>query len=325
LDQGVAVTGYRGPFTNDRVSDELEMCALDECSTVMVDLTVEAVLTTPTVTVQIATLYTNPAGMRCVRLHTLQLSVSSELSTNFRLADLDATVYWTASSGTALAAAQGIKSARSEVAKRTGEILSAYRTYCAKNPAPGQLILPEALKHLPACVLGLLKSSLLRPSTAITPQQRCHLLRCVVPFLPPGQLNALCYPLAIPLDQIDPESSVYGFPDPQSGQIRYPAPLRLLRSSLAPTGVTLFDDGLSLRIFFGGETVGRAAMAELITEPWAAPEVDIRACPWDAMPRESPWAQRVAAVVAARRSGDPGQFKLVRVSKVSAIASCCLC
>ena len=313
--QGVAVTGYRGAFCNDRVSDELEMCALDECSTLMVDLAVEGVLSGPTVTVQVATLYTTPLGQRCVRLHTLLLSVSSELSTNFRLADLDTTLYWTASSGAAVAVAQGIKHARGEVAKRTGEILSAYRTHCAKNPAPGQLILPEALKHLPACVLGLLKSALLRPSTVILPHQRCHLLRCVVPFTPPGQLMPLCYPLAIPLDQVEPDSPVYGFPDAQSGHVRHPAPLRLLRSSLAPSGVTLFDDGLALRLFFGPETVGRPAMAELITEPWAHPDVDVRACPWDAMPRDSPWAQRVAAIVAARRAADPGQFKQIRISK----------
>ncbi len=170
-------------------------------------------------------------------------------------------------------------------------------------------------------MLGFLKSSLLRPSTAITPHQRCHLLRCVVPHLPPGHLLAICYPLAIPLDQIEPDSPLYGFPDPQSGLIKHPPPLRLLRSSLAPGAVTLFDDGLSLRVFFGSETVGRAAMAELITEPWAAPEVDVRACPWDAMPRDSPWAQRVAAVVAARRAADPGQFKARRAAVCDGLSS----
>ena len=313
--KGVVATGYRGAFTNDRVSDELEMCALDETSTLVVNLAVEGTITSPNAVVQIATLYTTAQGQRCVRLHTLILTVATEISSIFRLADLDATVYWTASTGAALGASNGVKYARGEVAKRTGEMLAAYRQHCAKSPAPGQLILPEALKSLPAYVLGLLKSVLMRPSTSISPHQRCFFLRCLLPFTLPGPLLRVCYPKAIPLDEISSDSPVFGFPDPNSGMIRHPAPLRLLRSSLVPACVTLFDDGLSLRIFFGSETVGRPAMAELITEPWAQPEVDVRACPWDAMPRESEWAQRVAAVVASQRALDPAQFKNVRLCK----------
>jgi hypothetical protein len=137
-----------------------------------------------------------------------------------------------------LAVANGVKYARGEVAKRTGEILSAYRTYCAKSPglffvflcfflkkkkkkknfvfqAPGQLILPEALKHLPAYVLGLLKSPLLRPSsTSISPQQRCFFLRCVLPYSLVGHVLPICYPVALPLHQIDLNSFV---PEASSG------------------------------------------------------------------------------------------------------------
>ncbi len=34
------------------------------------------------------------------------------------------------------------------------QVLYTYRKYCASNPAPGQLILPEALKLLPLYTLG---------------------------------------------------------------------------------------------------------------------------------------------------------------------------
>ena len=64
-----------------------------------------------------------------------------------------------------------------------------------------------------------------------------------------------------------------------------PAPpsLRLLRSSLGSDRcVTLFDDGFTIRLFVGPDSVELAA--QLVGEAWAAPEVDLRACPWDALP-----------------------------------------
>ncbi len=132
--RGLNVVAYRGAFSNDRVSDELELCGLDETTTLCVDLGLEGTVTGTSATIQIATLYTTAAGVRVVRLHTLVLAVATELAPVFRLADVDATVYWTASTATATAAAHGVKYARGEVAKRTGEILAAYRTYCAKSP-----------------------------------------------------------------------------------------------------------------------------------------------------------------------------------------------
>jgi hypothetical protein len=127
--------------------------------------------------------------------------------------------------------------------------------------------LPEALKHLPAYVLGLLKSPLLRPSTSISPHLRCHYLRCVLPFMQIAHVLPLCYPLALPLHALDLSAQ----PDPSSGLLPLPPALRLLKSSLASEGATLFDDGLSLRIFFGAEAA--ALVAELASPPWAAPEV----------------------------------------------------
>jgi protein transport protein SEC24 len=312
--KGVNVVAYRGAFTNDRVSDELELCALDENSTLMLDLAIDSSISTPHAVIQVATLYTTSAGKRVVRLHTLQLNVSSELTTVFRMADLDSTVYWTASVGTNLAATQGVKHARGEIARRVGEILASYRQHCARNPTAGQLILPEALKLLPAYVLGLLKSSVLRPASGITPHQRCYMLKCLVPYMLIESLLQLCYPRGIPLHTIEPESPTFGFPNPETGNIMHPAPVRLLRSSLPANGVTLFDDGLCLRIFFGADTVNTPLMADLLSAPWAAPEVDIRSCPWDAIPKESAWAQRVNNIVAGKRQ-NASVFKMIYLSK----------
>ena len=37
------------------------------------------------------------------------------------------------------------------------DILAAYRKHCTSNPASGQLILPETLKHLPLYTLSMLR------------------------------------------------------------------------------------------------------------------------------------------------------------------------
>ncbi len=225
----------------------------------------------------------------------------------------------------------GVKHARGEVARRVGDMLASYRQNCARNPAPGQLILPEALKLLPAYVLGLLKSHMLRPSTTMGPHHRAQWLRCVVPFSAgPAHILALTYPFAIPLHDIPEDSPVFGFPN-EAGGVHHPRPVRLLKVACS-TGVTLFDDGQSLRIYFSCEP---ALMAQLISEPWAAPEVDIRSCPWGEIMRQriivvvylphfcadavaeartSPWAQRVSNVVAARRL-ECGVWKNVSLCK----------
>lgn len=297
--KGVTVSAYRGAFANDRVTDELEMAALDETSTLCLDLAIDGDVGNVCV-VQIALLYTMRNGQRAVRLHTLSLPVAQELPHVFRMADLDATLFWTASMGAQWAVANGVKHARGEVARRVGEMLAAYRQHCARNPAPGQLILPEALKLLPAYVLGFLKSQMLRPSTTIGPHHRCHYLRNLVPFSAgPAHIMAFCYPYAVPLHDVEDDSSVYGFPN-EWGGVNHPAPVRLLKAMAGPGVVMLFDDGLSLRVFFHCDA-GR--VAELLSEPWAAEGIDIRPLPWDAVAeaRTSPWAQRVSNIVQARR------------------------
>ncbi len=121
----------------------------------------------------------------------------------------------------------------------------------------------------------------------------------------PGNVLPLCYPVAVALETVDPDQG----PEPTSGLLPLPPTLRLLRSSIdSPDGATLVDDGLSVRIFFG---VSSSRCASLVSEPWAAPGVDLRACPWDAVPRaDEPWVRAVEALVAQRRLAAPAIFKV---------------
>ena len=54
--------------------------------------------------------------------------------------------------------ARTLEAARQDLIAQCVQILYVYRRFCASNPAPGQLILPETLKLLPLYTLGLLKN-----------------------------------------------------------------------------------------------------------------------------------------------------------------------
>ena len=111
--------------------------------------------------VQCALLYTAGDGTRRIRVHTLAVTVSSNLASIFRSADLDAVVNFCAKRAVTEAAAKGLEAVRQGLIATTVEILYVYRRFCATNPAAGQLILPESLKLLPLYVLGLLKNKVL--------------------------------------------------------------------------------------------------------------------------------------------------------------------
>ena len=299
-------------------NNNLKVASVDASNHFCVDLEVDAGANAIDVQrdmccIQVALLYTTYSGERAVRLHTLSLAYSADLSAVFRSAHLDAHVFWAASLTASLARSRGCKAARGDIARRISDILAAYRTYCARNPAPGQLILPEALKLLPAYVLGLLKSALLRPSAAIRVEWRAYLLSSLVPYQGLETLLHFCYPLAIALNACSERD---GFPN-DCGGVFHPAPLRLLRSSLGQQGaIVLLDAGLELRLYFGQGTTNSERMQELLSAPWAAENIDIRQCPWDLIPRSTPFAQRVSNIVASRRmDSERCVFKGIRISK----------
>lgn len=105
---------------------------------------------------QLAILYTTAQGEPRIRLHNLALPCTTDISSVFKMADLDAIVALQAKQTASQLQDQPLPFLATQVSSRAAHILAAYRKHCAANMSSGQLVLPDALKLLPlysSCIL----------------------------------------------------------------------------------------------------------------------------------------------------------------------------
>lgn len=140
---------------------------------------------------QVAMVYTTPGGIRRVRVHSIQLLVTSSLNQVFKHADVDALVNISLRQVVAMSHKSSIISSRDSIRKAIIEILHVYRKRCASSTSSGQLILPEALKLLPLYTLGLLKHSVMADFTSV--DERMFLFS-FVDFIPLSVSISFCAP-----------------------------------------------------------------------------------------------------------------------------------
>lgn len=117
---------------------------------------------------QVAVLHTDLQGQRKLRIHNLQVRLTESIDAVFKAADVETVGnFWYKRSCHDLISREGqavrkLQDVRNSLTTKTINTLSGYRRFCAKNPNPGQLILPESLKLLPLYVLGMFKTKILR-------------------------------------------------------------------------------------------------------------------------------------------------------------------
>jgi hypothetical protein len=127
------------------------------------------------------------------------------------------------------------------------ESLYVYRKFCASATSAGQLILPEPLKLLPLCTLGLVKHPLFQDGLAA--DERAFLFSFVnsmpcyvsVAFVCPRLFNLTSFD--------DPTACV---PD-DSGRVYLPVPLTLSSESVSSNGLYLLDDGRYMYLYIGSD------------------------------------------------------------------------
>ncbi|KAL6760997.1 hypothetical protein V8C86DRAFT_991602 [Haematococcus lacustris] len=182
---------------------------------------------------QAALLYTSPDGVRRIRIHTLALPVTDNISTVFKGADLDTyTCHLTRRLAGAL---QGmtLAAARESITSAVVSSLHAYRKYCASNSSAVQLILPEGLKLLPLYALALLKGPALKDGAK--PDDRA-MWACSMMSLPAARITPLLYPRVISFNQVLAQGGV----EAMGG---LPEGLVASAESLQAGGVYLLDNG----------------------------------------------------------------------------------
>jgi len=199
--------------------------------------------------IQCALLYTASDGSRRIRVHTISAPITNNISAIFKSADLDTLINVTSKQSVTHCLTHSVESARQSLVYACVQMLYIYRKFCATNPAPGQLILPESLKLLPLYTLAMMKSKVLTADNGIVKtDERMYLMDRIL-SLSCADTTAFTYPRMIPLHSLGPEHGVVM----ANGEVAVPGSVSLSCEKLEAQGAYLVENGESMVVWVGRE------------------------------------------------------------------------
>lgn len=239
--------------------------------------------------VQCAILFTDCAGRRRIRVHTLFASKTSVLQDIFRHADVDALTSFLSKKAASAVLVGGttFSKACDALTEETAQTLYVYRKHCTTESSSGQLILPEALKVLPVMVLGLIKSTAFRKSSisvqsgdAVTADERAASLSFLISATA-ANVATMCYPrmyeiqdlpkeAGVPLRPaanpvVSSESAVGKDGNASKEPIAMPNTVPLSSESLMEDRILLIENGMQMVVWLGSR-VEKSAAQDVITQ-----------------------------------------------------------
>ena len=161
VSRGLRISAFHGHFFI-RGTDLLALPNVDEDKTFAVEIGHEEnALTAATCCLQAALLYTTSSGERRIRVHTMELPVTSTLATLYEQADVDACINLMGRVAVDTAMNTKLLDGAEKLQNGSLDLLRAYRSLCPPQAkTTSQLLLPDGLKLLPLYALGLMKSTL---------------------------------------------------------------------------------------------------------------------------------------------------------------------
>lgn len=154
---GLRVGEYLGAHCA-RTGTDADMALVDSDKSLLVTMLHDgAGIKGPTAYLQAALLYTTPHRQRRVRVHTLCLSVSSDIAVLFKHADFESVVNVMMREAARTLVLHPLPQLETDLVRKCVDMLYSYRKHCSASAAPGQLVLPESLKLLPLLVAAMLK------------------------------------------------------------------------------------------------------------------------------------------------------------------------
>ncbi|KDP23627.1 hypothetical protein JCGZ_23460 [Jatropha curcas] len=237
--QGIQVQQYYGNFCK-RIPTDVDLPGIDCDKTIMVTLKHDDKLQDGSeCAFQCALLYTTVYGQRRIRVTTLSLPCTNNLSNLFRMADLDTQFVCFLKQAANEIPTTPPLNVREQVTNFCINILLSYRKFCATVSSSGQLILPEALKLLPLYTLALIKSTGLRTDGRI--DDRSSWITYV---------SSVSTPSAIPL--VHPRLIAVHNLDSQDGsESVIPHALPLSSEHVSDDGIYLLENGQEGLIYIG--------------------------------------------------------------------------
>lgn len=206
---------------------------------------------------QVACLHTDGKGRRLIRVHTLQLPVTSSLSNVFRYTEIDTVTNFLIKQA-ASSALSGDGNFKDKLNKSCVDMLHAYRANCASMTSAGQLILPESLKLLPLYVGSIRKMPAFRSGSDIRADDRLAALLRVL-----GLPIALTAPLVYPrVYTVTPLAERAGTRTEIGDNVYMPPTIACSSDKLSLERIYLVDTGSTLRLYIR-EEVGIDQLREL--------------------------------------------------------------
>lgn len=249
---GLRMANFYGNFFN-RSSDLCAFPAFPRDQCYVVEVAIDENLTKNVVCLQAAVLHTTCNGERRIRVMTLALPTTTNLSDIYASADQCAITTYFSHKAVERTLDTGLDAARDALQAKLTELLQTFRKELAGGSMGGGLQFPANLRGLPVLFLGLIKNVGLRKSAQIPSDIRSAAL-CLLSTLPVPLLVRYIYPRLYSLHDMPDEA---GTPDGETGQITLPPPTNLTSERIVPYGLYLIDDGQTQFLWVGRDVVNQ--------------------------------------------------------------------
>ncbi|KAG6131474.1 COPII subunit [Claviceps purpurea] len=254
---GLRMNAFYGNFFN-RSSDLCAFPAFPRDQCYVVEVAIDENLNKNFVCLQTAVLHTTCNGERRIRVLTLSLPTTTNLSDMYASADQCAITAYFSHKAVERTLDSGLEAARDALQSKLTELLQTFKKELGGGSmGGGGLQFPANLRGLPVLFLGLMKNVGLRKSTQIPSDIRSAAL-CLLSTLPVPLLVRYIYPRMYSLHDM-PDNA--GTPDEATGHIVLPPATVLSSERLVPYGLYLIDDGQTQFVW-----IGRDAVPQLISD-----------------------------------------------------------
>jgi len=289
---GLRMNTFYGNFFN-RSSDLCAFPAFPRDQCYVVEVAIDESLTKNFMCLQAAVLHTTCNGERRIRVMTLALPTTANLSDIYASADQVAISTYFSHKAVERALGNGLDAARDALQSKITELLQVFKKELAGGSMGGGLQFPANLRALPILFLGLMKNVGLRKSAQIPSDIRSAAL-CLLSTLPAPLLMRYVYPRLYSLHDM-PDNA--GIPDPETGHIVLPPARNLSSERFVSYGLYLIDDGQTQFLW-----IGRDAVPQLIADVFGVEDKTQLQVGKTRLPElESDFNERVRAVVQKSR------------------------
>ncbi|KAH7099784.1 CPII coat sec24 protein [Auriculariales sp. MPI-PUGE-AT-0066] len=297
--RGIHLQAFHGNFFL-RSTDLLAMPAVPEDQSYMIELEIDETITSPFIVMQCGILYTTALGERRIRVTTLALPTTSNLSEVYASADQIALTSYLANKAVERTQQSKLEDARDAVQNKLIDVMTAYKgtMTSAGAGASGQLAIAANMAQWPLLALGLLKHVALRPSSQIVPDLRAY-AHALLTMMPAQLLVPYLHPSFYSLHNMPLECGTVG----DQGVVM-PIPLPLSSERLERHGLFLIEDGQTIFLW-----VGRDSVPQLIQDVFDLPDYSsLRGGKYTLPLLDNDFSQRVNAIVGKVRESRRGVY-----------------